>query len=60
MPHDHGVRGETHEGQERRPRQPDGHGAVESIVQPRTRARVLGRRLIGGIEQQVRVDQDHL
>src|SRR5580765_2353333 len=59
MPDDKGIGGETDERKQRGPRQPQRHGPVEPIVQPRPRALVLRRRPVGGVEQEVRVQEDH-
>jgi SAM-dependent methyltransferase len=59
MPDDKGIGGETDERKQGGPRQPQRHGPVEPIVQPRPRALVLRRRPVGGVEQEVRVQEDH-
>jgi hypothetical protein len=59
MPHDHRIGGEPQEGEERRPGQSDSRRAIDPRIQPLTGPFVLVSGMIGRIQQQVCVDQDH-
>jgi hypothetical protein len=53
-----GIAGDPHEGEDGRPGQAHTHGPVEALVQPRSRDVVFRRITVGGVEQQVGVNQN--
>jgi hypothetical protein len=54
-----GIRRDTHERENRRPRQAHARGTVQPVIEPRPCLLVIGRRAVGGVEQKVGVDENH-